>query len=159
MFTRFSSIEMTIGKTNAKIHVFSARCRRMTTGKCIPVWFTDDDRSRVEEAAALAGYKHLSKYIRDKALGRDGRYAAERDNVHAWADQQELTCRLAEIERSQETAHALLAMLLFLIRKKATTGEVNDLVLACEQAGMPAELLATAFPDLASHIARLTEDS
>jgi|GEM_PF-1587964 len=131
----------------------------MSTGKSIPVWFTDEDRRRVEEAAALAGYKHLSKYIRDKALDRGGQREATRDSMEAWAERQELIGRLAEIERSQKTAHALLAMLLFLARKKATTGEFNELVLACEKAGVPAELLAASFPELASLIVRFTEDS
>ena len=131
----------------------------MSTGKSIPVWFTDEDRRRVEEAAALAGYKHLSKYIRDKALDRGGQREATRDSMEAWAERQELIGRLAEIERSQKSAHALLAMLLFLMRKKATTGEFNELVLACEKAGVPAELLAASFPELASLIARFTEDS
>ncbi|HDR9128342.1 TPA: conjugal transfer protein TraA [Burkholderia vietnamiensis] len=131
----------------------------MSTGKSIPVWFTDEDRRRVEEAAALAGYKHLSKYIRDKALDRGSQREATRDSMEAWAERQELIGRLAEIERSQKTAHALLAVLLFLARKKATTGEFNELVLACEKAGVPAELLAASFPELASLIARFTEDS
>ncbi|MFX1722361.1 conjugal transfer protein TraA [Paraburkholderia sp. A1RO-5L] len=131
----------------------------MSTGKSIPVWFTDEDRRRVEEAAALAGYKHLSKYIRDKALDRGGQRETTRDSMEAWAERQELIGRLAEIERSQKAAHALLAMLLFLARKKATTGEFNELVLACEKAGVPAELLAASFPELASLIARFTEDS
>ncbi|MGA3994298.1 conjugal transfer protein TraA [Ralstonia nicotianae] len=131
----------------------------MSTGKSIPVWFTDEDRRRVEEAAALAGYKHLSKYIRDKSLDRGSQREATRDSMEAWAERQELIGRLAEIERSQKTAHALLAMLLFLMRKKATTGEFNELVLACEKAGVPAELLAASFPEIASLIARFTEDS
>jgi hypothetical protein len=130
----------------------------MNTGKSIPVWFTEDDRRRVEEAAALAGYKHLSKYIRDKALGRDGQREADRHSMEAWAERQELIGRLAEIERGQQTAHALLAMLIFLMRKKATTGEINDLILACEKAGMPAELLAASSPELASLIARFAKD-
>ncbi|AET95634.1 hypothetical protein [Caballeronia zhejiangensis] len=130
----------------------------MSTGKSIPVWFAEEDRRRVEEAAALAGCKHLSKYIRDKALSRESQREAARDSVEAWAEHQELVGRLAEIERSQKTAQALLAMLIFLMRKKATTGEFNELVVACEKAGMPAELLAASSPELASLIARFTED-
>ncbi|MEP9768374.1 conjugal transfer protein TraA, partial [Xanthomonas euvesicatoria] len=38
----------------------------MSTAKSVSVWYTEDERIRVEQAAALAGYKHLSKYIRDK---------------------------------------------------------------------------------------------
>ncbi|MDR5769653.1 hypothetical protein [Caballeronia sp. LZ028] len=135
----------------------------MSTGKSIPVWFAEEDRRRVEEAAALAGYKHLSKYIRDKAMSRDSQREAARDSMETWAERQELNGRLTEIERSQTTSHMLLAALLFLLRNKATTAEFNDLVLACKDAEasgrMPAELLAASSPELASLIARLTEDS
>lgn len=131
----------------------------MNATKPIPIRYSDEERQRLEEAAALAGYKHLSKYIRDKSLDRGSQREATRDSMEAWAERQELIGRLAEIERSQKTAHALLAMLLFLVRKKATTGEFNELVLACEKAGVPAELLAASFPELASLIVRFTEDS
>ncbi|WP_250469948.1 MULTISPECIES: hypothetical protein [unclassified Caballeronia] len=131
----------------------------MSTGKSIPVWFSEEDRRRVEEAAALAGYKHLSKYIRDKAMSRD----SQRDSMETWAERQELNGRLAEIERTQKSAHTLLAALLFLMRKKATSGDFNDLVLACENAvsgaGMPTELLAASSPEFASLVTRFAEDS
>ncbi|WP_244832198.1 hypothetical protein [Caballeronia sp. TF1N1] len=134
----------------------------MSTGKSIPVWFSEEDRRRVEEAAALAGYKHLSKYIRDKAMSRDSQREAARDSMETWAERQELNGRLAEIERSQHTAHTLLSALLFLMRQKATLGEFNDLVLACENAvsggGMPSQLLAASSPELASLITRFTEE-
>ncbi|AET95033.1 hypothetical protein BYI23_D015230 (plasmid) [Burkholderia sp. YI23] len=111
----------------------------------------------------MAGYKHLSKYIRDKAMSRDSQRELARDSMEAWAERQELNGRLAEIERSQTTSHTLLAALLFLMRKKATTGEFNDLVLACKHAEIstatPAELLAASSPELVSLIARLTEES
>ncbi|CAL8481718.1 conjugal transfer protein TraA [Caballeronia sp. S22] len=129
----------------------------MDTGKSIPVWFAEEDRRRIEEAAALAGYKHLSKYIRDRALGRDSQREASRESMEAWAERQEFSGRLAEIERSQKAAHALLAMLLYLVRKKATTGEFNDLVVACEHVGVPADVFTVLTPELASLVARFTE--
>lgn len=131
----------------------------MSSGKAIPVWYSEEDRRRLEEAAALAGYKHLSKYIRDKSLGRDGHREFGRDSMEAWADRQELAGRLAEIERCQTTSQALLAMLLFLARKKATTGEFNELVLSCESAGVPADMLATTLPELAALLTRFTVDA
>ncbi|MDH4910107.1 conjugal transfer protein TraA (plasmid) [Xanthomonas axonopodis pv. ricini] len=131
----------------------------MSSGKSIPVWYSEEDRRRVEEAAVLAGYKHLSKYIRDKSLDRGSHRESGRDSMEAWADRQELVGRLAEIERSQKGAHALLAMLLFLVRKKATTGEFNELVLACENVGVPADVLAVSLPELAALLTRFTEDS
>lgn len=37
-------------------------------GKIIPIRLSPDDVARLEEAAARAGYRHLSTYIRDSAL-------------------------------------------------------------------------------------------
>ncbi|QCU27873.1 conjugal transfer protein TraA [Burkholderia pseudomallei] len=130
----------------------------MSTGKSIPVWFTDEDRSRVEEAAALGGYKHLSTYLRDKALGRDGHSGTCRDSMEAWAERQELIGRVVEFERNQKATHTLLAMLLSLVRNKATTGEVNELVLACENSYLPMDILYATSPDLAASPRRLTTD-
>jgi len=131
----------------------------MSSGKAIPVWYSEDDRLRVEEAAALAGYKHLSKYIRDKSLDRGDHRETDCDSMEAWADRQEFVSRLAEIERGQKTSQALLAVLLFLARKKATTGEFNDMVLACEYASVPADMLAAAVPELAELLTRLSVDT
>jgi hypothetical protein len=102
-------------------------------GRAIPVWYAQDDRSRIEEAAVLAGYKHLSAYIRDKSLDRGAyRWRGHEIGIDASVERQDLLDRLAELERSQKATHAMLAMLLVLIRTKATTGEVNDLVAAGE---------------------------
>ncbi|SAL05374.1 hypothetical protein AWB81_07135 [Caballeronia arationis] len=131
----------------------------MNDGKSISVWYTEDERRSLEQAAALAGYRHLSKYIRDKSLNAGRHRTTADDSVEAWAERQELTGRLAEIERDQKAAHALLAMLLFLVRRKATTGEINELVLACEHAGAPAEVLAGSLPEFAALLDRFTEDS
>jgi hypothetical protein len=130
----------------------------MNDGKSISVWYTEDERRSLEQAAALAGYRHLSKYIRDKSLDSSGHRKAARDSVEVWAERQELGGRLAEIERDQKAVLALLAMLLFFVRKKATTGEVNELVLACETASAPAEVLAGVLPELAALLERFTED-
>lgn len=81
-----------------------------------------------------------------------------RDSMDAWAERQELIGRLAEIERNQKATHTLLAMLLSLVRNKATTGEVNELVLACENSCMPMDILDATSPDLAASLRRLTTD-
>ena len=39
-------------------------------GSAIAVWFSDEERLRLEEASALAGYKHLSTYIKDRTFAR-----------------------------------------------------------------------------------------
>lgn len=131
----------------------------MNNGKAIPVWYSEEDRRRLEEAAALAGYRHLSKYIRDRTLGYDVPRAAARDSIDAWADRQELAGHLAEIERSQSRAQALLAMLLFLLCGKATVAETNALIHACENARSPIDLLAATSPQLAALMSRFVEDA
>ncbi|SAL60189.1 conjugal transfer protein TraA [Caballeronia humi] len=130
----------------------------MNDGKSISVWYSEDERGRLEQAAALAGYRHLSKYIRDKSLDSSSHRKTARDSVQTWAEQEELGGRLAEIERAQKAAQALLAMLIFLVRKKATMGDINELVLVCENAGSPAEVLAGSLPELAAMLDRFTKD-
>jgi hypothetical protein len=39
-------------------------------GSAVPIWFSENERYRLEEGAALAGYKHLSTYIKDKVFAR-----------------------------------------------------------------------------------------
>ncbi|RWA36897.1 conjugal transfer protein TraA [Xylella fastidiosa] len=131
----------------------------MSTAKSISVWYTEDERIRVEQAAVLSGYKHVSKYIRDKSLDRSGYRESDRNSMEAWADRQELFGRLAEIERNQKGTYGLLAMLFFLVCKKATAGEINELVLICEKVGVPTEMLAATLPELAALLTRFTEDS
>ena len=131
----------------------------MSTGSAIPVWYTQDDRQRLEEAAALAGYKHLSTYIRDRSLGRHGQLDAGQSSLQAWANHQQLNSVLAEIERGQRSTQALLIMLLFLAHRKATTGEVNALLLACDNAVLPADLMAQSLPKLADLLARFTAEA
>jgi hypothetical protein len=131
----------------------------MNDGKSISVWYTEDERRSLEQAAALAGYRHLSKYIRDQSLNGGRHRTTADDSVGVWAEQQELDGRLAEIERDQKAAHALLAMMLFLVRKKATTGDINELVLACEKASAPDEVLAGSLPELTALLDRFTDNS
>jgi hypothetical protein len=121
---------------------------RMSNGKPIPIWFSEEDRRRVEEAATLAGYKHLSTYIRDKVLGR-GDYRFRHDGMESWAGQQALSGRFAVIDRNLQTVQASLAMLLFLIRKKATTGDINELRTACHALGVTDDPLEAIVPELA----------
>lgn len=39
-------------------------------GSAIPIWFSVSERQSLEEGAALAGYKHLSTYIKDRVFAR-----------------------------------------------------------------------------------------
>ena len=129
----------------------------MRSGKPIPVWYSQEDRRTVEDAAALAGYQHLSTYIRDRSLGGTGRQEAGRDSLDAWADRQELLGRLAVIERSQSEAQVLLSLLFFLLCKQLPPGEAQELILACEKSGVPSDVLASSMPALVAQLGRLME--
>ena len=131
----------------------------MNGSQSVSVWYSEQDRRRLEEAAALAGYRHLSKYIRDKSLSRRDPGELGRDSLDAWAEREELAGRLADIERSQRSASALLAMLLFLVRNRATAGEMHQLFLACEKSTEPGDVLAAALPELAPLLGRFLQDS
>ncbi|MGZ5198251.1 MAG: conjugal transfer protein TraA [Telluria sp.] len=128
----------------------------MASGGSIPVWFSEQDRRKVEEAAALAGYRHLSKYIRDRALGRNEDDGL--DPVQVWAERVDLVDRLTAIQRDgQASTMSLLAALLVLVANKSTTRERNELATACATAANPAEVLTAAFPDLATLLLRFSE--
>lgn len=129
----------------------------MAKGNPIPIRYSPEDRRRLEEAAALAGYKHLSTYIHDKSLDR-GPYRGERDSVAAWASEQELFGRLETVERSQFAAQTLLAVLVYLVQRRATTAEVSDLVAACAKASDPVEIISALQPPLRDQLSRLLED-
>ena len=131
----------------------------MNGSQSVSVWYSEQDRRRLEEAAALAGYRHLSKYIRDKSLSRRDPGELGRDSLDAWAEREELAERLADIERSQRSASALLAILLFLVRNRATAGEMHQLFLACEKSTEPGDLLAAALPELAPLLGRFLQHS
>ncbi|MGO4395892.1 hypothetical protein AB4Z46_31510 [Variovorax sp. M-6] len=109
----------------------------------------------------MAGYQHLSKYIRDRVMGRHEvgsvRYDSRADGD--WTDRAELSRQLADMKRSLQDAHAVLAMLLVLTRRRATTGELNELVLACQGAHGPTDVLETMLPELAKALTRFGRDS
>ncbi|HID7197796.1 TPA: hypothetical protein ACXHSK_005232 [Klebsiella pneumoniae] len=120
----------------------------MSSGKSIPVWFAEEDRRRVEEAATLAGYKHLSKYIRDRVFDRGDAREGSHDSMEAWAERQEVLGRLEALERGQKEVAAMLSMLVFFARKNTTTGVFNELILACEKSHGTTDFLAESVPEI-----------
>lgn len=127
----------------------------MTDGKTVSIRYTSDELNRLEQAAILAGYSKLSPYIRDKSLDKIGFQNTGRDSFEFWSERQEITGRLAEIERTQHAANAILTTLLYLVHRKATTGEMSDLRAALEFAGMPSSLLEKIAPELGQLIKQL----
>lgn len=127
----------------------------MKSGETLSVWLSAEDRSRLEEACAIAGYQHLSRYVREKALGKAG--DAQRHRSDEWQHRREVDQRLTELERMQAKGNAMLAALLALARRRATTGELNELVAVTYRSESPASVLSSLAPELADVVARLSK--
>ncbi|MES2898668.1 MAG: hypothetical protein V4723_03015 [Pseudomonadota bacterium] len=136
----------------------------MEKGSPVSLWLSEDDRRRLDEAAALAGYRHVSTYIRDRVMGRisphlgAGLGAAHSAGL-AWPGEADgVREQIADLDRRQRSMHAISAMLLFLVRSRSTTGEVSELLAACHRAEGIEALLADAFPQLAHALQRLLDE-
>ncbi len=127
------------------------------SGRPVPIWFQHDDLLRLEEAAALSGYRHLSKYIRDRAMGRGD----HRDTFHAGnsmqsaAWQHEVDGRLADIERNQQASITMQTALLSMMCSRTTTGDVNELRASLATGNSTEEILSRLMPELADIISRI----
>jgi hypothetical protein len=131
----------------------------MAQGRNVSVWYHPDELKMVEQAAVLAGYRKLSTYIRDRSLGRVRHDAGEAFQVDRWSDQQAAQVRLGEVEAAVKDVQALLAMQLSLLGKKASLGEIRDLLVACKGADNPSDVLRVMAPELASAVAHLQGDA
>ncbi|AIY44234.1 hypothetical protein LT85_p055 (plasmid) [Collimonas arenae] len=127
----------------------------MADEKPLSVRYSADEKNRLEQAAALAGYKKLGPYIRDKSLDKIGHQSGGRDSLEMWAERQEITGRLAEIEATQKAANAMLTTLVYLVHRKATAGEISDLRAAVEYAGLSSNVLDKIAPDIGKLIKQL----
>ncbi len=136
----------------------------MDKGSPISLWLSEDDRRCLDEAAALAGYRHVSTYIRDRVMGRlstqlSAGFGGAPGVGLAWPGEPGgVREQLAELERRQRSMHAISAMLLFLVRARSTTGEVSELLAACHRAEGIEALLTDAFPQLALALQRLADE-
>ena len=123
----------------------------MRSGKAIAIWYSEEDRRRVQEAATLTGYRQVSKYIRDRSLGRDTAGA----NLQLQLDRQRLQDQLETLARQQKTTEALLAMVLYLVRKKATSGDLSELLAQVTLFPNVEDVVKVASPELAGLLDKL----
>ena len=72
----------------------------MRSGETLSVWLSTEDRRRLEEGCAIAGYSRLSKYVRDRVLGRL-EYVGGRVVGAEWQHWRLIEDRLAQIEQVQ----------------------------------------------------------
>ena len=129
--------------------------RESTVAKTLPIRFNDEQTARLEEAAALAGYKHLSTYVRDRALATD-KSGGRQTDLDNWADQQRILSLLESLDREQGTNRTILAIAVYLLRQNSTQGKLNELRAELSALVSNEDALATLLPELAKDIERLS---
>lgn len=124
-------------------------------GKTVPIRLNDEHLARVEESAALAGYKHLSTYMRDRLL-EPSKVDSHQGGIDQWADQQHILSLLESLDQAQATNRTILAIVVYLLRQNSTQGKLNELRAELSALGSNEEALAALLPELAKDIERLS---
>ncbi|APQ06931.1 hypothetical protein [Pseudomonas syringae] len=125
--------------------------------KTLPIRLTDEQTRRLEEGAALAGYKHVSTYARDRLFSLIEQDKSQ-DQVAHWATMQKIEYQLDSIEQSQAVQQTLMAATLYLISENSSTGVRNGLRAQLKSLGASTQILDALLPDLASDIERISGD-
>lgn len=123
-------------------------------GKTVPIRFNTEQLARVEEAAALAGYKHLSSYIRDRVLATDK--GGRQLDMDSWAEQQRMLGLLENITQEQARSRTIQAIAVYLLRQGTGQGKINALRAELQHLVSSEDALAALLPDLAEDIERLS---
>lgn len=123
--------------------------------KTLPIRLNDDQEARLEQAAALAGYKHLSTYVRDRALASE-KSGARQTDLDSWADQQRMLGLLENVSQAKAENRALLTIAVYLLRQGLQQGKVNQLRAELSHLADADQLISTLLPELASDIERLS---
>lgn len=124
-------------------------------GKTVPIRLNDEQLARVEESAALAGYKHLSTYMRDRLL-EPSKVDSHQGGIDQWADQQRIMSLLESLDQAQATNRTILAIVVYLLRPNSTQGKLSELRAELSALGSNEEALAALLPELAKDIERLS---
>ena len=124
-------------------------------GKTVPTRLNDEQLARVEESAALAGYKHLSTYMRDRLL-EPSKVDSHQGGIDQWADQQRIMSLLESLDQAQATNRTILAIVVYLLRQNSTQGKLSELRAELSALGSNEEALAALLPELAKDIERLS---
>ncbi|MEG2391400.1 hypothetical protein [Pseudomonas kurunegalensis] len=123
-------------------------------GKTVPIRFNTEQLARVEEAAALAGYKHLSSYIRDRVLATDK--GGRQLDMDSWAEQQRMLGLLENITQEQARSRTIQAIAVYLLRQGTAQGKINALRAELQHLVSSEDALAALLPDLAEDVERLS---
>lgn len=130
----------------------------MSNGKVISVRYSDEEIMRLEEAAALAGFKDISKYIRHRLF--------DRDSKRAGVEISEISEHLAELEHGQGVIRSeykimkmVMAISFWLIKRKASSGEISELRAELLHGASSEGLLAESLPELEGLMQRLRKEA
>ncbi|UPU95719.1 hypothetical protein M0766_29985 (plasmid) [Pseudomonas putida] len=123
--------------------------------KTLPIRLNDDQEARLEQAAALAGYKHLSTYVRDRALSNE-KSGGRQTDLDSWADQQRMLGLLENVSQAQAENRTLLTIAVYLLRQGLQQGKVNELRAELSHLADADQLINTLLPELVSDIERLS---
>ena len=123
--------------------------------KTLPIRLNDEQEARLEQAAALAGYKHLSTYVRDRALASE-KSGGRQTDLDSWADQQRVLGLLENVSQAQAQNRTLLTIAVHLLRQGLQQGKVNELRAELSHLADTDQLIRTLLPELASDIERLS---
>lgn len=128
----------------------------MKASKSVPIRYSEKEYKRVEQAAADAGYKHVSTYIRDASLNRE----TANESVKAWEYKEDVLRVIGNLENQLKISNAMIAMLAYLVKRKASSGEVSDLRAELVHRKLPPqELLIEILPEFADIIEQLQKEA
>lgn len=124
----------------------------------ISVRYTTEEKQRLEEAAALAGYDALAAYIRDRSLARAG---SGGNGMDAFSGSAALSPVLFDLQRLQAHQSGMLAILLALTVRRSTSGDLHAVkadLMRGQELGVPLEKLAALLvPDWQRRLAALLD--
>lgn len=127
----------------------------MKSSKSIPVRYSEKEYKRVEQAASDAGYKFVSAYIRDASLNRE----TVNESMKAWEYKQDVLRNIRNLEKQLNLSNTMIAMLVYLIKRKASSGEVSDLRAELVHRKLsPEDLVTELLPEFGEIIEQLKMD-
>lgn len=123
--------------------------------KILPIRLNDDQEARLEQAAALAGYKNLSTFVRDRVLASE-KSGGRQSDLDSWADQQRMLGLLENVSQAQAQNRTLLTIAVHLLRQGLQQGKVNELRAELSHLVDADQLIRALLPELANDIERLS---
>lgn len=92
-------------------------------GKSIPIWFNQEEYQRLEEAAALMGYRALSTYIKDKVFNRGDCRNSEFAGASELESNADLISKVEVIAADQIVMKTMLVASLLMLKKQLSEAD------------------------------------